>query len=213
MTYAIFCDFQIPLLFQGAVLGKGIYLTHQTLWILVTYFGLGFIASVSREILGKRFNALEGFVHWSSPMAGGFGLFLTIMFYALVWPNAGFHENVIKPLEKQGIPMTYYQHVIHSPSIGLVLLECLAKRPELVYAKVEPALAYFKYFVIFGAWYVFVLRYNFSVTGGWPYPFMSEFTAEWQHWVFYTFCFGFIWLLGVVHRSVLLAVTRKPKTK
>ena len=214
LVYMLYCDFQIPHLYKGAFLGKGLYLTHQTQWILATYFLLGFVASVKREVLGgKPWVQMDRFVHWSSVLAGGFGLFLTIMFYALVWPNPTFHETVVKPWERKGIPITYYFHVIHAPSIVLVLLEAFVKQPQLTRSTVGSAASYFQYFAAFGAWYVFVLRYNHYKTNGYPYPFMDEFTAWWHHWVFYCFCFGFIWALACVYRSFLLVVQGTPTSK
>ncbi len=64
--------------------GKAIFLTVQSVFILTGYY---FLCAVSEgaKLCGSEIKFLERITHKYSSVAGGFALFLTIMFYALCW--------------------------------------------------------------------------------------------------------------------------------
>ena len=64
--------------------GKAIFLTSQSVLILNFYY---FLCAISEgaKLCGSEIKFLERVTHRYSSVAGGFALFLTIMFYALCW--------------------------------------------------------------------------------------------------------------------------------
>jgi hypothetical protein len=67
-----------------AHVGKAIFLTVQSVFILILYYSLCAI-SEGTKLCGSEIKFLERVTHRYSSVAGGFSLFLTIMFYALCW--------------------------------------------------------------------------------------------------------------------------------
>jgi hypothetical protein len=67
-----------------AYLGKFVFLTVQSVFILNIYFVLNALAEVSR-LRGSPIKSLDSIVTKYSPVGGGFAIFLTIMFYSLCW--------------------------------------------------------------------------------------------------------------------------------
>jgi hypothetical protein len=57
---------------------------------------------------------------------------VTIMFYALCWFNEKFQRDIVRVIEAQGIPFSYYQHLIHAPSLLLVIADAAAKHGDLL---------------------------------------------------------------------------------
>jgi hypothetical protein len=64
--------------------GKAIFLTVQSVFILNGYYLLCVI-SEGAKLCGSDNKFLERITYRYSSVAGGFALFLTIMFYALCW--------------------------------------------------------------------------------------------------------------------------------
>ncbi len=67
-----------------AYVGKAIFLTVQSVFILNFYYLLCAISEGAR-LFGSEIKFAETVAHRYSSVAGGFALFLTIMFYALCW--------------------------------------------------------------------------------------------------------------------------------
>ena len=65
-------------------LGKSVFLTVQSVFILNIYFFLCALAEGSR-LRGTAIKSLDWILSRYSSVAGGFAIFLTIMFYALCW--------------------------------------------------------------------------------------------------------------------------------
>ena len=65
-------------------LGKFVFLTVQSVFILNVYFVLNAVAEVSR-LQGSPIKSLDLLVTKYAPVGGGFAIFLTIMFYSLCW--------------------------------------------------------------------------------------------------------------------------------
>ena len=64
--------------------------------------------------------------------------------------------------------------------------------------------AYIPLFAAYGTFYIFLIRYNHAQTSRWPYPFLGQFSAEWQHWAFYAFAFGSIFAMGHTFHNPIL---------
>mmetsp|Transcript_53058 Transcript_53058/g.125311 ORF Transcript_53058/g.125311 Transcript_53058/m.125311 type:complete len:208 (+) Transcript_53058:60-683(+) len=166
----------------ASVVGKFIYLTVQSLYIVFAYYVLSFMASFL-DLIGYPIRSLDRFAHWASAASGGFALFYSIMFYLVVYSDPKFHD-IIREQEAQGIPFEYSQHWVHAPPIFMVPLDALLKEPEKVTQTVlkSSGLSYLPYFIAVGIEYIIVLHYNFNVNKVWPYPFMDDFTSPWQPW-------------------------------
>mmetsp|Transcript_63658 Transcript_63658/g.145850 ORF Transcript_63658/g.145850 Transcript_63658/m.145850 type:complete len:297 (+) Transcript_63658:121-1011(+) len=186
------------------VFGKWIFLTTQSLFMLTGYFLVN-VAHESSLLLGLRSARLQRLAYWLSPVAGGFGIFLTMMFYLMVWSSKAFQLNSVQFWHDRGLPFAYWQHMIHAPSVLLVTADALSKHSGLVRLHVDKIGAYIPLFAVYGTFYTVMIRYNFSRTERWPYPFLGQFTEEWQHWAFYVFSFSSMFACGAGHRLVLLA--------
>ncbi|KAJ1477309.1 hypothetical protein T484DRAFT_1821811 [Baffinella frigidus] len=107
------------------VFGKWIFLTTQSLFMLTGYFLVN-VAHESSLLLGLRSARLQRLAYWLSPVAGGFGIFLTMMFYLMawsskafrinsmmfylmVWSSKAFQLNSVQFWHDRGLPFAYWQ--------------------------------------------------------------------------------------------------------
>ena len=130
-------------------IGKTVFLTVQSIFILKCYFCLCTV-NEGAKLCGFKLIALNKIIYKYSSVAGGFAIFLTIMFYSLCWFNNDFQTQVVQRLEAKGMPFGRWQHWVHFPrydafsahilaadispcSLPLALLDAVTQERELVH--------------------------------------------------------------------------------
>eukprot|EP00930_Biecheleria_cincta_P104128 TRINITY_DN96302_c0_g1_i1.p1 TRINITY_DN96302_c0_g1~~TRINITY_DN96302_c0_g1_i1.p1 ORF type:complete len:295 (-),score=44.52 TRINITY_DN96302_c0_g1_i1:373-1257(-) len=152
-------------------------------WIYLTRHGLALQACHQLiSVLSLVWPWLAVVTSCITMVIGSLAAFVTIQFFLLVAPNAGYKAEV-KEWDERGVQFGLLQDIIHIPALFIALADILLVQN---FSIVRAALSLRTTAAIL-ALYVFVylmlIFFNFWTTRHWPYKLMNEFGTNHKKWL------------------------------
>ncbi|CAK9061358.1 unnamed protein product [Durusdinium trenchii] len=157
--------------------GRWVYLTHQTIGILAIHSVVSFVSPFVNERLAYG-------TYEATPVVGAAGVFVTVQYFNLVFPNID-HKRTCQIWAERGVRFGFIDSTRHILPFVVVVLDLLAKQRNMLLATMPSVLVIMLTNFVYVLAFLSVLHINHAITGSWPYGFMKDLRSL-EKWLVFT---------------------------